>query len=64
MINVTYKKKEIVKAIEKSLHDLEYLRRLKRVKNIWGDGHASERIVRVISEIDLDDRLLRKQITY
>ena len=64
VINVTYKKKEIVKAIEKSLHDLEYLRRLKRVKNIWGDGHASERIVRVISEIDLDDRLLRKQITY
>jgi len=29
-----------------------------------GDGHASERIVAVLKELAIDDRLLRKELAY
>ncbi len=64
VLNVGYNKSEIIKAIEKSLLDKEYLNKVSRVKNIWGDGKAAERIVKILSEIKMDDKLLNKQITY
>jgi len=37
-----------------------------QVKNhfVFGDGHASERIVRILEETAIDDRLLSKRISY
>jgi UDP-N-acetylglucosamine 2-epimerase len=34
---------------------------LKGVVNPYGDGHSAERIVRVLKETDIDDRLLTKR---
>jgi UDP-hydrolysing UDP-N-acetyl-D-glucosamine 2-epimerase len=50
----------IVRAIKKALRP-EFRRSLSTLKNPYGDGHASERIVRRLEQVDLDDRLLRKR---
>lgn len=64
VIEVDHDIAKIAKAIKKSLDDQSYLKTLKRIKNPWGDGHAAQRIVKVLSEIEIDDKLLHKQITY
>lgn len=64
VIDVSYNKSEIVKAIEKSLNDEEYLKKLKGLKNIWGDGQAAKRIISVLEELEIGPKLLIKQITY
>lgn len=38
--------------------------RAKRCKSPYGDGRASLRIVKILEEIELDKRLLAKQVTY
>lgn len=64
VIDTGYDKDAIVKAIEKSLFDEKYRKALKKIKNPWGDGHCSERIVNIISNTEINDKLLGKQITY
>ncbi|MEW6482422.1 MAG: UDP-N-acetylglucosamine 2-epimerase [bacterium] len=64
VIDVPHDKDAIVKAIKKALYDKKFLAQVKRCKNPYGDGHASERIVKVLSTIKLDKKLLQKQITY
>ncbi|MBU4190390.1 MAG: UDP-N-acetyl glucosamine 2-epimerase [Candidatus Thermoplasmatota archaeon] len=36
----------------------------KKCKNPYGNGKASKRIVKVLSEIKIDKKLLQKRITY
>lgn len=55
---------EIVVAIRKSLEDNKYLASLKKIKNPWGDGQASVRIVKVLKDLVVDGKLINKQITY
>lgn len=64
VIDVDYDYEMITAAIKKSLFDKSYLNRLNRLKNPWGDGHASERVVKILSSINLNSKLLQKQITY
>ncbi|MEW6679861.1 MAG: UDP-N-acetylglucosamine 2-epimerase [bacterium] len=64
VIDVPHDKDAIVKAIKKALYDKKFLAQVKRCKNPYGDGHASEQIVKVLSTIKLDKKLLQKQITY
>lgn len=64
VINVTYKKADIIRAIKKSLFDINYLKKIKKVKNIWGDGKASQRIVKVLENFEINSKLLNKHITY
>uniref|UniRef100_A0A7V3J924 UDP-N-acetylglucosamine 2-epimerase (Hydrolyzing) n=1 Tax=candidate division CPR3 bacterium TaxID=2268181 RepID=A0A7V3J924_UNCC3 len=64
VIDVPHDKNAIVKAIKKALYDKKFREQVKRCKNPYGDGHAAERIVKVLSTIKLDKKLLQKQITY
>lgn len=56
-----------IKDIEKGLNFILYNRKfksgLKRCGHILGDGRASEKILKIIKTIDLNDKLLRKHIT-
>lgn len=63
-IDVDYNKNEIIRAIKKGLYDEEFRAKVKRCKNPYGDGKASERIVNVLSEIKIDKKLLQKRLTY
>ena len=64
VINVGYNKKEIYSAIHKSLFDKTYLSRLKKVVNPWGDGKTGPRVAKILEELEINSKLLNKQITY
>lgn len=64
VINVSYEIAEIKKAIARSLNDERYLASLQKIKNLWGDGKTSPRVVNILENLKIDSRLLTKQITY
>lgn len=55
---------EIKEAIQKVLFNGEFKERLSKVTNLYGDGNSSEKIIRVLSQIDLNSNLVHKNITY
>ncbi|MEK9150340.1 MAG: UDP-N-acetylglucosamine 2-epimerase [Candidatus Desantisbacteria bacterium] len=57
------RKDEIKKAIREAISPVSR-ERAKKCKSPYGDGRASERIVKILEEIEIDTRLLTKQITY
>lgn len=60
VIDVNYDKNEIKNAILKAIYDENFRRKVKTVKNPWGDGKASERIVDILANIEIDKDLLQK----
>ena len=64
VIFADYNEKDIEESIQKALYDRRFRQWVRRCKNPYGDGHAAERIVKVLSRIKLDKDLLQKQITY
>lgn len=64
VINVKEHKEEvIISAIERALSH-EFRASLKNMENPYGDGHSSERIVDILENVKIDEKLLFKQITY
>jgi len=41
-----------------------FVERAKKAVNPYGDGHASERIVKVLREIEINQQLLNKEMAY
>lgn len=64
IIDVPHNKKAIVQAIKKALYDQKFREKVKSCKNPYGDGHASERITKVLEIIKLDKKLFQKKMTY
>jgi len=64
VIDVDYNKKQIIFAIEKALFDKEFNYKLRNVKNPYGDGKSGDKIVQILSEIKIDNKLLQKKLTY
>jgi UDP-hydrolysing UDP-N-acetyl-D-glucosamine 2-epimerase len=64
VITAPYDRTEIERAMRTALFDAKFRARLAKVKNPWGDGKASPRIVKILENLRLDRRLLVKQITY
>lgn len=64
VIFVRNNKKEIAAAIKKALYDEEFKEKVKNCNNPYGNGTASDKIVKILSEIKLDKKLLQKKITY
>lgn len=64
VIDVDCNVHEIKFAIEKSLYDEDYRKKVSKVFNVWGDGKAAGRIVEVLEDLEIGLKLLTKQITY
>ena len=64
VLDVDYDSEKIYKAIDKSLNDKKYLSKLKKIKNPWGDGRASSRIIKILEKLEITPKLLNKQINY
>lgn len=64
VVNVPHDCHQIAEAIRKELYGQAFKERLKTCVNPYGDGHSSERIVNILSEIPIDQRLLDKKMTY
>jgi len=57
-------KNEIIKALQMALYDENLREKVEQCKNPWGNGKTANRIVEVLSEIDINKKLLQKKITY
>jgi len=64
VIDADYEKKDIIKGIKKALDDKEFLNQIRNKETPYGDGNASQRIVKRLDEIELNKKLLEKKITY
>lgn len=64
VIDVSHDKKKILAAVKKALYNDQFRTEAKNCKNIYGDGRASERIIKILERIDISRQLLQKQITY
>ena len=64
IIDVEPKKDEILAAIHKALSNKEFLKKIQKCINTFGDGHAAERLVSILKSIELNESLIQKQITY
>lgn len=50
-IDVGYNKKEIIHAIKKAIYDKDFKEKLKKVKNPYGDGKTTAKIIKIIQKI-------------
>jgi len=64
VIFVDNKKDEILNALIHSVSDEDYIQSVKKIKNPYGDGNSSSKIVEVLRSIELNDLLKYKNITY
>lgn len=66
VIQTGYSISEITTALEKALHDNEFLEEIKYIKNPYGDGNTSKYVVEVIKEIVKipKERLLKKKLRF
>jgi len=55
--------KDIIEAINKVLKDKDFIKKVKKKSNPWGDGKTSERIINVLKNIKITEKFLRKKIT-
>ena len=51
------------KSLAEKIFD-QSIEKIKKNKNPYGDGNSSKRIVKVLSDIKIDKKLLQKRITY
>lgn len=64
VIDVGYNKTEIKEAILKSITDIDFIEMVHKKENIYGDGQSAEKIVALLKQIDISNKIIQKQITY
>jgi len=64
VIDVLHDHEQIADAIRRALWDEGFKAKVRQCVNPYGDGRSSERVVKILSEIPIDQRLLDKQMTY
>jgi UDP-N-acetylglucosamine 2-epimerase (non-hydrolysing)/GDP/UDP-N,N'-diacetylbacillosamine 2-epimerase (hydrolysing) len=64
ILDIQPEKNIIISAIDFSLHDKEFLRKVHNCKNQFGNGNAAQHMIKIFKEIPLDEKLIQKQITY
>lgn len=64
VIDVEYDQREIEDAIEISLSDEKFNSKIKHIDNPYGDGRTSERITEILSNIDINEELLQKELKF
>lgn len=67
VIHCGYGSRDIVKAIEKAVGDEEFLKNVSNVKNpydSYGDGNFSGRLLKVLENIVVSEKLLRKELDF
>lgn len=64
VIDVPFEVDEVVSAIEKAM-SVEFVKYLEEnCENPYGDGHSSERILNLLMNTKIDEKLLTKKLTY
>ena len=55
---------QIIDAINKCLYNLDFLNSLRNLKNPYGNGHSSKKIVEILEKIDIKDISIQKELNY
>jgi len=63
VLNVNYSKKEIAKAI-KQVKSQNFYKKIKNIKNPYGDGKSAIKIIKIIKKLDLRNFDTQKKLTY
>ena len=64
VINVEHNTEAIYKNTKRILTDVDFKKSLQNIKNPYGEGNASQTIVKVLKEIKITPSFLQKTITY
>jgi len=64
ILDVKPTKDNIIKSVHYVLNNKEFQRRVKNCVNVFGEGNASKKIINVLKNLEIDDKLLTKRITY
>lgn len=64
VIFIDSKKNDIVNAITRAFTDKIFFKTVKQSKNPYGRGGVSEKIIKVLSKIEINQKLLKKKIIY
>jgi len=66
VIQTGYSVNEIYKGIEKALYDAEFLKKIKTIKNPYGNGNTSTYVIEAIKEIlkITKEKLLKKRLNF
>ena len=54
ILNANYDHKEIYNKIKKCLNDKLFLKKVRKVKNLYGTGNSASQIIRIIKKLNLD----------
>ena len=63
IIDVNYDKNEILRAIKKTT-SRAFSNKIRTIKNPYGDGKSSRRIINIIKKLDLKNFNTQKKLTY
>jgi len=64
VIDTRYDKKEIIRAISKSLFNKEFREKCKKCRNPYGEGDTGKKIEKALANLDINKKLIQKKITY
>lgn len=64
VINTTYNKKSIKKAILFVLNNKKFLTSLKSTKSLYGTGNSGKKIIKILENLDLKNISIQKQMSY
>lgn len=64
IVDVNSKEEEIILAIDKCLHEEEFIESIKSITNKYGNGETSNKIVDILKKISINKNLLQKKLTY
>ena len=64
VIDVGFNEIEIKSGIEKALYDKNFQLKMKNLINPYGKGKSAEKIVDILKNISLDDKIIQKEIAY
>lgn len=62
VIDVNYNKENIKEAIIKAIYDEEFKEILQNCKNPYGDGKTGKKVLDILSNIELDNKLMNKKL--
>ena len=64
IVNTDFNKKKIIQSINYILNNKNYKKNLKKCKNLYGNGGSSKKIIEILKNIKLNQKLLDKEMTY
>ena len=64
VIDVDYDKNQIKKAINIAINDKKFLSKIKKSKNLYGDGNSAKKIVQKLEKLDLKKIPIQKKLEY